>query len=249
MKKLNDSQGNFWISYADLMAGLLFVFILVVGVVVVKYSFINSEVQEQKSSIQTLAKEAAKIQEDAQMLKKELKQTKEKIGKLASVKSVVIERLREKLGDKITVNTQDGSLRLAANILFDQADYTLKSDAKLALTDVLSEYIDVLMRDSEIKSNLESIIIEGHTNSDGDYLRNLELSQKRALEVMKFILTLQPNLEKDLKGYVAANGRSDTELIYENDVEDKLASRRIEIKFKLKNDETISEISEALKDK
>lgn len=248
MKKLNDSQNNFWISYADLMAGLLFVFILVVGIVIMKYSYITAELQLQKESIVKLEIEALRKQEDADKLKQELENTKEMIHKLASVKTVVIQMLQTKLGNKIAVNPKDGTLSIAGNILFDQDEYTLKSDAKVALKGVLNEYIDVLMNEKEIKDNLERIIIEGHTNSDGEYLHNLELSQKRALEVMKFILTLQPKLEKDLKVFIAASGRSDTDLVYENNssVEDKLASRRIEIKFKLKNDEAISEISQML---
>ncbi|MFA6195858.1 MAG: OmpA family protein [Sulfurimonas sp.] len=249
MKKLNDSQNNFWISYADLMAGLLFVFILVVGIVIMKYSYITAELQLQKESIEKLEVEALKKQEDADKLKQELENTKEMIHKLASVKTVVIDKLRTKLGNKIAVNPKDGTLSIAGNILFDQDEYTLKSDAKIALKGVLNEYIDVLMNEKEIRDNLERIIIEGHTNSDGEYLHNLELSQKRALEVMKFILTLQPKLEKDLKVFIAASGRSDTDLVYENNssIEDKLASRRIEIKFRLKNDEAISEISQMLR--
>ncbi|MCX6052697.1 MAG: OmpA family protein [Campylobacterales bacterium] len=251
MKKLNDSQNNFWISYADLMAGLLFVFILVVGIVIMKYSYITAELQLQKESIEKLEIEALNKQEDAEKLKQELENTKEMIHKLASVKSVVIDKLRKKLGNKIAVNPKDGTLSIAGNILFDQDEYTLKNDAKIALKGVLNEYIDVLMNEKEIRDNLERIIIEGHTNSDGEYLHNLELSQKRALEVMKFILTLQPKLEKDLKVFIAASGRSDTDLVYENNssVEDKLASRRIEIKFRLKNDEAISEISKMLDEK
>ncbi|MBN2250019.1 MAG: hypothetical protein JW682_06750, partial [Campylobacterales bacterium] len=33
-KKATDEGSNFWISYADLMAGLLFVFILLIGAIV-----------------------------------------------------------------------------------------------------------------------------------------------------------------------------------------------------------------------
>ncbi len=50
-----NSETNFWISYADLMAGLLFVFILLIGgAIIVKYSLLQSE---SKLLEQTLAKE------------------------------------------------------------------------------------------------------------------------------------------------------------------------------------------------
>ena len=157
--------------------------------------------------------------------------------------------MKQKLGDKIAIDPKSGSLSIAGNILFDQNKYILKDDAKNRLTNILSEYIKVLMDDKEIRDNLDRIIIEGHTNSDGTYLHNLELSQQRALEVMKFLLTLQPDLERHLKGFVAASGRSETDLIARNGKENKFASRRIEIKFRLKNDEAMHEISKLLEKK
>ncbi|NLC27199.1 MAG: flagellar motor protein MotB, partial [Campylobacteraceae bacterium] len=36
---------NFWVAYADLMAGLLFVFILLIGAIVVKYVFMQEDLQ------------------------------------------------------------------------------------------------------------------------------------------------------------------------------------------------------------
>ena len=258
-----EAENNFWISYADLMAGLLFVFILVVGAVIMKYSYVTSELLEQKQSIAKLEKQAKQKQEAAEKLQKELEKqkkeaaqvkdeldhTKETIYKLTSIKTNVIKKLRQKLGDKIAIDPKSGSLSIAGNILFDQNKHTLKENAKIRLTSILSEYIEVLMEDKEIRENLDRIIIEGHTNSDGTYLHNLELSQKRALEVMKFLLTLQPELENHLKGYVAASGRSETDLVIKSGREDKFASRRIEIKFRLKNDEAMNEISKLLEDK
>ncbi len=286
-----ESENNFWISYADLMAGLLFVFILVVGAVIMKYSYVSSELLEQKRSIEKLEKQAKQKQDAAEKLQKELERqkneaekrskelalqkqeaeerkkeleeqkieakkikneldhTKETIYKMTSIKTNVIKKLREKLGDKIAIDPKSGSLSIAGNILFDQNKYTLKENAKVRLTGILSEYIKVLMEDKDIRENLDRIIIEGHTNSDGTYVHNLELSQKRALEVMKFLLTLQPELETHLKGYVAASGRSETDLVIKNGKEDKFASRRIEIKFRLKNDEAMNEISKLLETK
>lgn len=199
---------------------------------------------EKKIDEELIVEEQKKI---AAQLNKELTETKQTVAKLTSVKDDVIQKLRQKLGDKIEVDPNSGTLRISGNILFRQSEYELIEESKLSLKNILTEYIKVLIEDEEIKKNLDRIIIEGHTNSDGDYLLNLELSQKRALSVMKFLLELNPEFEKDLKIFATANGRSETDLIYENNQEDKFASRRIEIKFKLKNEEVINNISEVLK--
>lgn len=183
----------------------------------------------------------------AAQLNKELTETKQTIAKLTSVKDDVVSKLREKLGDKIEIDPKSGTLRISGNILFRQGESELIEESKFSLKNILTEYIKVLIEDEYIKKNLDRIIIEGHTNSDGDYLFNLELSQKRALSVMKFLLELNPKFEDDLKRFVTANGRSETDLIYKTNEEDKFASRRIEIKFRLKNEEVINNISEVLK--
>ena len=49
-------EENFWISYADLMAGLLFVFILVIGAIVIKYLYTQNNLEKEKQAL-TLSQE------------------------------------------------------------------------------------------------------------------------------------------------------------------------------------------------
>ena len=50
------NEENFWISYADLMAGLLFVFILVIGAIVIKYLYTQNNLEKEKQAL-TLSQE------------------------------------------------------------------------------------------------------------------------------------------------------------------------------------------------
>jgi len=43
---------NFWLSYADLMAGLLFVFILLIGAIVVKSTLLKSNLDSTENSLE-----------------------------------------------------------------------------------------------------------------------------------------------------------------------------------------------------
>jgi chemotaxis protein MotB len=76
---------------------------------------------------------------------------------------------------------------------------------------------------------------------------NLELSQKRALEVMKFLYSLDINNKPLLEQYISASGRSYSDRIKnKRGYEQKNTSRRIEIKFRIKNEEAIRQLSNYL---
>ncbi|WP_415405929.1 OmpA family protein [Sulfurovum sp. CS9] len=175
-----------------------------------------------------------------------LQSQKAKIKSLTGIKLKVVAALKEELGSKIAIDKQSGSLRLASNILFDRGRATLKEEAKIELKQAFEEYIGALVTNTKIKPHLDRIIIEGHTDSDGGYLYNLNLSQKRAFAVMNFLLSLDFAREHNIKPLMIASGRAYLDAIIVDGVEDKDASRRIEIKFRLKNEDAMHEIEKVL---
>jgi len=175
-----------------------------------------------------------------------LQKQKAKIKSLTGIKLQVVSSLKKALGSKINIDKKTGSLRLASNILFDVGQSTLKDEAKIELKKAFEEYIGTLVTDKDIKPHLDKIIIEGHTDSDGGYMLNLELSQKRALAVMEYFLTLDFSKQHNIKSLMTASGRAYLDTIKKNGVEDKEASRRIEIKFRLKNEDAMQEIEKVL---
>ena len=174
---------------------------------------------------------------------------KKLIKTLTGIKLNVISKLREKLGKSINIDEKSGAIKFSSNILFDQNSYILKEESKKELSTVLKQYLNTLLDDKEIKKYIESITIEGHTNSDGTYLSNLQLSQQRALAVMQFLYESNIIDKKLLGTYVNSSGRSSSDLILKDGVEDKDASRRIEIKFTIKNEEAMKEIQNFLGEK
>lgn len=363
-EKSNDSS-NFWISYADLMAGLLFVFILLIGTIVSKSIILksnltkkekqlyqkekllnqtNSQIKEQKKNLNarkseikvkndTIKKQKTVINfkdeeikklnklllitntqrdelnnktvimqnlldkkkieqkknrsklkkykskvlilsnqltdvnksiklKDKEMLKlmntldeketnynkivENLQKQKAKIKNLTGMKVKVIAALKEELGDKISIDPKNGSLRLSSNIFFDKGSAELKEQAKGTLKEAFEDYISTLVTNPTIQPHLDKIIIEGHTDSDGSYLYNLDLSQQRAFAVMNYLLTLKFTEKYNIKPLMVASGRAYLDTIKTNGVEDKNASRRIEIKFRLKNEDAMHEIEKVL---
>ena len=101
---------------------------------------------------------------------------------------------------------------------------------------------------------MAEIIIDGYTDSQGDYLMNLTLSQSRAYAVAEYLLQISGGFldnerAEDLQEKLTANGRSESNLIYKEDgQEDQDASRRVEVKFRLKDEEMIQELSDIIAD-
>lgn len=362
-----DSQEQtFWISYADLMAGLLFVFMLIIGAIVVKYvlsqktiakqdqtiiqtlanlkdeqgknlsldklnsilkeelsklstqntdlqnkndiiiielealkkrleilnkqnieanttisnlqnqnSSLNSQAQDMQTRLILLDSELAKKQDELNeattinlqnfnqinallrqitdkdtrynILLNDLNTTQNRIKNLTGIRVKVIAELKEKLGKSIEIDQNSGAMKLSSSVLFDKGEAKLKDSAKANLKKTLTEYFDILLNDNEISKNIDQIMIEGFTDSDGSYIYNLELSQKRAYAVMDFINSFYKN--DRLKKLLVASGRSYNDLIFKNGEEDKHASRRIELKFQLSNKEAMREIEKFLEQK
>jgi len=177
-----------------------------------------------------------------------LQSQKAQIRSLTGIKLKVIAALKETLGDKINIDKRSGALKLSSNILFDKGSSELKEESKEELKRAFENYIGALVTNQAIRPHLERIIIEGHTDSDGTYLYNLKLSQERALAVMHYLLTLPLAQKYDLKKYLVASGRAYLDNVKKGSFEDKEASRRIEIKFQLKNQDAMHEIERILDD-
>lgn len=197
--------------------------------------------------IKVMGEKLKKSEQLHEVLTKDLESTKQKIKSFTGLKVKVISLLKNKLGNKIEIDPKDGSLRLSSNVLFDEGKYELKEESKIALKDALYDYFQTILDNPEINEHVDKIVIEGHTNSKGTYLYNLELSQKRAFSVMDFLLTLDFKNHEKLKKLIAASGRSFLDPVFAKDgTEDADASRRIEIKLSLKNEDAIKEIAKLL---
>ncbi len=218
---------------------------------------LDQRLKESKNSILLKEDELALLEKklifqskEHQKLVEEFDIAKVKIKNLTGIRIKVVKTLKDKLGKSINIDPQSGALKFSSNILFNVGEYKLKEESKKELSSLLKKYIHTLLLDENIKDHIDKIIIEGHTDSKGSYIYNLELSQKRALEVMKFLYELDFEDKSLLEKFISASGRSFSNLVYDqNGNEDRYASRRIEIKFELKNEQAIKEIENFLENK
>ena len=115
-----------------------------------------------------------------------------------------------------------GAYTMDSSVLFEYDSAELTSKGKESLKGFLDEYTKQIFKDGSASVN--KITVEGHTDTDGDYDYNKELSQKRADNVMKYSIELHP----ELKSLMTAVGCSyDNPVMKDDGTVDKEASRRV----------------------
>ena len=216
------TEPDYWLSYSDLMAGLLMVFALML---------MAALFQQGTRECQLVVYEA----------------TADTIKKLLDTRQRVVGNLRERFdGDslndsmRVTVDSA-GTVHFAGSLLFEQASAEVSQDGRRELASFARDYFPLLLEDQDFREQLNRIVVEGHTNDDGTYELNLGLSHARSMAVMQVLLEEAGTYEDDLKEFVTANGRSfaDLKLLPDGRV-DRVGSRRIEIRFQM-DDETLAQ--------
>ena len=222
-----------------------------------KDSKLSSQDEQLDKQKKLLAELAAQLKEQQDSLDEKtslLATQQKKIDNIIGVKADVIEALQKEFSKNnvsVDIDAQTGALTLNANVLFDYDKSELTDEGKQELADILPIYCKVLLQ-KDYKKYLAEIIIDGYTDTDGDYAYNLELSQERSLAVAQYLLDIQGEFltedqSLDLQDYLTVNGHSMANPILDADGNvDKEASRRVEVKFRLKDDEMIEELSKIM---
>lgn len=133
-------------------------------------------------------------------------------------------------------------------MMFETNSSVLKNEYTSVLNEFFPRYISFLLSDSIINF-VEEIRIEGHTDTTGMYLHNMELSQDRARNVLSYCFSLANLEQKDwMLKHCTANGLSYSKPIYfphTNHI-DLQRSRRVEFKVVPKAEEQINIIKHYL---
>ena len=295
-----DEETTYWLSYSDMMAGLLLIFVLIIaftmlhskmqydeketelygkeqelmvqateleeerGIVATQRTKLDEQEKKLNSQEEALAEQGEKIAIQEETLREQhelldkleavMSEQQQKLDDIIGVRTELVEALRKEFDDselKVSVDEKTGAITFDASILFDYNKTVLKDSGKRFLAEFLPKYADVLLS-PRYRDHISEIVIEGHTDTEGDYLFNLELSQKRALSVAKYCLDddsdiLSADQLGALKEIVSATGRSYSNPVYDDKGEvDMEASRRVEFLFRLKDEEMIREMMEIL---
>lgn len=221
--KGEQEEGQFWPSFTDLLTTILLCFMLIFIIMMVIKSL---QIEEMKKTL----------------------------DQIMGVRSELVRELKEEFSDAaygIEVDEKTGAIIFDTEVLFAYDDNTLKKDSFVFLDAFVPKYLDILL-ESGYESYVSEIIIEGHTDKDGDYLYNLELAQSRAYSVASYLLSDEfphKNIQEQVEEKLTVNSKSFTDFRtdeagnYSAD-----ASRRVEFKFRLKDEEILNKTRELLGD-
>lgn len=213
----------YWMSFSDMMSGMLIIFILVCIALLYKLSKIEYDVNQNIIVYNKSIEERTKILED------------------------IKNDLLNQAGIKVEITDNDSVIRIPEGSLhFDNAKFEIKDDLKPN-----AEKIGEILYKSILKDDrwqyLETVFIEGHTDSkpmkDPNFLMgNWELSAKRAISLWKFWTenknygnSLKEFKNKEGKYLFSVSGYADTRRVAEEiDEEHMQKNRRIDIRFTTK---------------
>lgn len=212
----------------------------------------NTKVSMTQEELQAAYNAIAAKQEEVDATQEELRATKIQLQDIVGVRTDIIRALQESLdGSSMTVDAQNGSITFSSDVLFRYNSAVLTENSKNTLREVIPTYLSVLLQ-ADYRPYIAEIIVEGHTDTEGGYASNMELSFARANAVATFCQNSKNGLTDDqitaLQNVLTVNGRSYSSPVYKEGTSevDMAASRRVEIKFRLKEDEMIEKINEVL---
>ena len=210
-KKEDNSENNiFWVTMTDLMTALVLVFI-----VLFFYTYMTSYYE--------------KIQ-----------------GQLEQKKAT--DAMQKTLKEQNIVANVDntGIVKISDLELFELNSYELSPKGRAYLSKFAPAYLNSIFSNDYLNKNVEKIIIEGHTDSqtfagkysEGEqYMKNMDLSLKRAFTVAEFIANTPYNKTNGdrLRKMILVEGASFSSPVIINGKEDFAKSRRVELKIIMKN--------------
>lgn len=222
--KHDEQEESHWLSVADLMAGLMMVF-LFIAIALMK---------ETLSERDKIKKVAVAYQENQVAIYNALQQE--------------FEHDLEKWNAEIDEQTLTFTFK-APDVLFQSGKVDLNSQYQVLLAAFFPRYMTIL---APFRSSINEIRIEGHTSSVWQqatnrdaYFNNMRLSQERTRAVLAYIYDLESSrsYRQWIKSSIAAVGLSSSKLMLnEQGIEDLAKSRRVSFRVITNSDIQIKRI-------
>ena len=219
-----------WMSISDMMSGLMLVFLFI------SISFMI-QVQSDKDKMKDIAQS--------------YKDTKVNLNE-----DLHTEFLEDMKKWDASITKDNTIVFHSPEVLYEVNKSAISEGFKAILDDFFPRYLKILIS-KKYKDNIKDMKVEGHTSNDWIssiskekiYLKNMQLSQKRAYMVLSYCYSLDNDLVKQnrlwLEKYFRANGMAFAKLKYKDinsTIVDQKSSRRVEFSVQMKTEDKIYEV-------
>lgn len=240
----SDEQG-YLASVSDLMATLLFIFIITLMAFVI--------------NLHEATTSAAQKEEDSKKEIIALRNIQRELTDARSIRQSLLEDVKQDLmqkGLKVEIDVDKGLLHVPEKILFPsgQANFAPGGEESLQLLGaILAQHLpcysgtkdepsEICASKKSTPGRLEAVLVEGHTDNvpirTAQYMDNWQLSAARSLVTFRYLMQKQPLLEtlRNANGehFFGVSAYGETRGVRENTSDEgRQANRRIDLRFVL----------------
>jgi chemotaxis protein MotB len=154
-----------------------------------------------------------------------------RVGVLDKLKQAIEAELGQKTraGKELVSVGDNGNVVINESLVFEYGSYAVKKEAR-PLLDSLARALGKLLGDESVRSNIDTILIQGHTDERGSASYNWDLSARRATAVVDYLFATNRTLADAYGSYFAASAYSKFRPLDSGKSEDAYGrNRRIEI--------------------
>jgi flagellar motor protein MotB len=224
-----DEENPYWMSFSDILSGLLILFVLASVVLMVELMEAKEELENKKESFT-----------------QELEMLHMAEGVRKTILHEAADLLRQR-GIQVTVSENETVISIPNDILgFDSAAFNINSQFETTALEI-GEVLSMVINKENREQYLDTIFIEGHTDSKRFYgmlgKGNWGLSTFRAISLWELWSNSLPNdlnlagiKNKDGNPLFSVSGYAETRRMVEEELteEDFDANRRIDIRFTIR---------------
>ena len=233
-----DGTREIWPAFTDVMSTMALIMFVLVLLAYVRNLIGEKRMEEFRQRIAASERELRSVQAEVLAGKAELAASQSKLREQQMVvadsnrqlgtlrtqlQSIAVLRLSvlEKL--KTAIETQlgrtsptsgqiatignNGDIAVNESLVFEYNSYAIKKQAKPFL-DSLAKALGNLLADDQVRENIDTVVIQGHTDERGSASFNWDLSAKRATAVLDYLFQSNKTLADTYGSYFAASAFS-----------------------------------------
>jgi chemotaxis protein MotB len=187
---------------------------------------------------------------------RELLELRSKVEGIAVLRLDVLQKVKQSIDAQLKENANglparivdNGNIMIDESLVFEVNQYTIRSSGK-AFLNALAKALANVLADPAVRQNIDTVLIQGHTDERGSVAYNRELSAKRANAVLEYMFDAEPDLPREYGSYFASSAYSEFRPVNPEKTESAYQqNRRIEVSVVLKDTGVRSVIDDYMRD-